>query len=272
MAIVFDNLVIDRPLWGIFRDSNMNVLGGLNQIQNLSISNTSESKDKTDAAGVLIKRFFTSKAVELSAENALFSLSLMGIQTGNAKVDATAENKIIVPMIRQFKKPQTGAWTFTLPKTPIEGTLSVTALTSSGVPDTTHQYELATELAPGKYIISGTTVTIGVDEGDDAYVPDRVQATFMYESENGARVLQSGDKFPKECELILAVLVSDVCDKEIVRLAYITFPAFQMSPDFDITLDTDSPHPFSGTATLDYCDDEKGMYSIAISEDDEGDE
>lgn len=259
--MIFEDLVIDRVLDGVFRDKNANVLGGLNQVQNLSISTTSETKDKTDSTGVLIKRFFTSKSVEISAENAIFSLSLVGLQTGVGKVNADSANKITLPMIKKYAK---SASPITLPKTPIDGTLSVTGLKATGVPDASLSYTMGTAAGPATYAFNVSTneLTLPTDS------TDYVQVMFQYESENGSKVLQSADKFPAECELTLSVLVCDACDKEVLRHAYIVFPAFQMSPDFDITLDTDSPHPFSGTAAVDYCSEDKAMFYIAISEDD----
>ena len=79
MAIQFEDLIIDRTLQGIFENSLGDIIGAVNQLQNVSIETTSETKDKTDAVGALIMRFFTSKAVEVSAENAVFSTSLAAL-------------------------------------------------------------------------------------------------------------------------------------------------------------------------------------------------
>ena len=62
MAIQFEDLIIDRTLQGIFENSLGDIIGGVNQLQNVSIETTSETKDKTDAVGALIMRFFTSKS------------------------------------------------------------------------------------------------------------------------------------------------------------------------------------------------------------------
>lgn len=262
MAIVFDDLVIDRVIDGVFRDKNANVLGGLNQVQNFQITTSADPKDKTDAQGILIKRFFTTKNVEMSAENALFSLSLLGLQTGMGKSVGSADNKIVLPMIKKYAKAEK----VTLPTgiKPLDGTLSVTGLKSTGVPDSTLVYTSAAASGAGVYVYNAETneITLPTD------ATDYVQVQFEYESENGVKVLQTADKFPKECELTLSVLVCDACDKEVLRHAYVVFPAFQMAPDFDITLDTESAHPFSGIASVDYCAADKSLFYIAMSEDD----
>ena len=264
MAITFENLVIDRPLYAIFKNSDNEILGSLNQIQNLSITTSSESKDKLDATGVLVKRFFTSKSVEISAENAIFSLSLMGLQTGNGKDVATNASKITVPMIKKYAKT---ASPVTLPAVPKDGTVMVCGLTADGLCDTSLQYTQDTSAAAGKFSVATANNVATLTLPTDA--TDYVQVMFEYESATATKVLQSADKFPAECEMIMSVLVSDACDKETVRQAYVVFPSFQMSPDFDLTLDTDSAHPFSGAAAVDYCSADKSLFYIAISEEDE---
>lgn len=261
MALIFENLIIDRVLDGVFRNANAQVLGGLNQVQNLSINTTSESKDKTDANGVLIKRFFTSKQVEVSAENAIFSLSLMGLQTGSGKNTASSTNQIVLPMIKKYAKSDSP---IVLSQTPIDGTMSVTGLTPDGLPDATLVYAEDTTAGAGKYTYSSETNTLTLPT--DA--TDFVQVVYKYNTSDGVSVLQTADKFPKECELILSVLVCDACDKETLRHAYISFPAFQMSPDFDLSVATDAAHPFSGIAAVDYCAADKKLFAISISDED----
>lgn len=265
MAITFENLVIDRPLYGVFTNSDNEILGTLNQIQNLSITTSSESKDKLDATGVLVKRFFTSKSVEISAENAIFSLSLMGLQTGNGKEIASAASKVQLPMIKKYAVADSPIQLPVIPKDLAD--VMVCGLTADGLADTTKQYTRGETAGVGQFAIATsngvTTLTLPTDA--EGYV----QVVFEYETESGVKVLQSADKFPDECIFYLSVLVSDACDKETVRQAYLKFPSFQMSPDFDLTLDTDSAHPFSGAAAVDYCSADKSLFYIAISEDDE---
>ena len=70
----FDNLVIDRVVEGWFENKNLDVLAVLDQIQNFQIAVSSTTKDKTDAQGTLIKRFFTAKQAEITGENAMSEL------------------------------------------------------------------------------------------------------------------------------------------------------------------------------------------------------
>ena len=66
----------------------------------------------------------------------------------------------------------------------------------------------------------------------------------------------------------MKVLVADTCSVDTVRAAYIVFPSFQVSPDCDLTLETDSTVSFSGVAQKDYCQAGAPLYYIVMTEDD----
>ena len=106
-AVNFDNLVIDRVVDAWFENSDLELLAVLDQVQNLSVNVTSETKDKTDATGALIKRYYTAKQAEVSGENAVFSLNLLGIQTGTGvKKDTDVEAPRIL-MVKKTDSPIT---------------------------------------------------------------------------------------------------------------------------------------------------------------------
>lgn len=148
MAIQFEDLIIDRTLQGIFENSLGDIIGGVNQLQNVSIETTSETKDKTDAVGALIMRFFTSKSVEISAENAVFSTSLAALQFGQDREIASNSNKILMPRIFTINT-DTIALTGTnkeyqLPDVPAGGVVHINGLTNTGVPDPNKKYKMNT--------------------------------------------------------------------------------------------------------------------------------
>lgn len=261
--INFDQLVIDRILDGWFESKADNsVLAVLDQLQNFQIAVSSTTKDKTDAQGALIKRFYTAKQAEVTGENAIFSLDLSAIQAGNAKLTGT---DVTMPRILQVAK---SASALKLPDTPIDGTLVVYGTLDNGVLDTSKKYTLAAEAGAGKYAISTvegvTTITLPTDA--TAYVQIKYEYK-VAEGKSAARVNHDATNFPKECKATFRVLCSDVCDSETVRAFYIVFPKFQFSPDFTWTPDTESAQPFSATAFKDYCAKEQILFYIAIAED-----
>lgn len=260
MAITnFDNLVIDRVVDGWFESkSTGDVLAVLDQISNFSINTTSETKDKTDAQGALLKRYFTSKSVEISGENATFSLNLFATQNGVSKVTGTA---VVMPRIFIADK---GEGTVTLPEAPIEGTLKVYGTSANGNVDVEKKYTKGTEAGTDTYAISGTTLTLPTNVTDTVQIKyERTVGT----DTTAARVNVQGDKFPKECKATFRVLCSDLCQSEEVVALYVVFEKFQMSPDFDWTVDTESTQNFSATAFKDYCAKNQVLYYIAVAED-----
>ena len=264
--VVFSNLVIDRVLQGLFeqtkKDANgkkyLEVIGALNQIQNLTINTTTDPKDAVDARGVLIKRFYTSKNVEVSGENAIMNLDLAGLQFGNPKANASSADKIVLPRIMQI--PVTGT-TITLEDVPIEGTLTVYGCNSMGLPEV--RYTQGESAKAGVFVLGDKVITLPTD-----VTSGTVQIKYEYETEKGAMVLQTADKFPETCQLTLSVLACEPCDPETLRHVYIVFPSFQLSPDVDLSISTDGVHAFSGSAQVDYCSADKRMFYIAMSDND----
>jgi hypothetical protein len=261
-AINFDSLVIDRVLDGWFEDKNLNVLACLDQIQNFQISVSSTTKDKTDAQGTLIKRFYTAKQAEITGENAIFSLDLSAIQAGTTKLTGS---EVVLPRILQVAKTEKA---LKLPDVPIDGTLIVYGTLENGVVDTSKKYTAGTEAGENTYAVSTvegvTTLALPTNATDYVQIKYEYQVA---EGKSAARVNHDGTHFPKECKATFRVLCSDVCDSETVRAFYIVFPKFQISPDFSWTVDTESAQPFTATAFKDYCAKEQILFYIAIAED-----
>ena len=267
MAIAtFDNLVIDRVVDGWFESkSTGNVLAVLDQISNFSINTTSETKDKTDAQGALLKRYYTSKSVEISGENATFSLNLFATQNGVQKVTGTS---VRMPRIYLASKPVAPATTITLPEQPIAGTFQLYGTSDNGNVDVDKKYTAATGTEPvageDTYVLSGTTLTLPTNATDQVQIKyERI----VTDGTTAARVDVKGDQFPKECKATFRVLCSDLCESEEVLALYIVFEKFQLSPDFDWTVDTESTQNFTATAFKDYCGKGQVLYYIAVADD-----
>lgn len=251
----FDKLAIDRVVDGYFENSDLEILGVLDDIQNFQITNSSESKDKTDSQGALIKRFYTAKSAEVSMENAVFSMNLAAIQMGTSKKKGT---EVVMPRIMQVAASDSP---ITLPEVPIEGTLIVYGTHENGVVDTDLQYTKDTTAGAGKYAYSENegvaTITLPTDATDSVQI--------KYERQVGAdtfaaRVDQDGSSFPKEVKATFRVLVYDVCQADTAFMLYIVFPRFQMAPDFDWTVDTESAQAISATALKSYCAKNQLLY------------
>lgn len=258
----FDSLVIDRVLEIVGENSDGELLYLLNNLSNVSINTTSESKDKTDALGVLIKRFYTSKSVEVSADCNLLSFSMLSQTFGTDKVVATADSKFMAPKILHIDT--TGITEYTIPEKlkPKAPLTKIYALENNGTLG--KAFTVAAAASESEFVYDEGTGKITLPTG----VTGTLIAKYEYETENGVKVTNESDKFPATSSLTMKVLVADTCSVDVVRAAYIVFPSFQVSPDCDLTLETDSTISFSGVAQKDYCQTGAPLYYIVMTEDD----
>lgn len=255
-----NNFVIDHVLRGtMFSNTDGSTLFSISQVQNPSLTVSSESTDAVDALGVPVATFYRAKNAELSCENALFDLSLMAAQSGSVKQVASADKKIVVPAFETIDIDG-AATTYTLKHTPKGDIKEIYKLNGDSTLGT--KYTMGEAASATEFMISGVTLTppSGLVAGDQLYV------MYEYESENAVAVVNTAKDFPKAGKLVLEVLGCDVCNTTEQMFAYLIFPNFKLSPDFDWTIATDSVHAFSGRAQQDYCDKEKKLFSIIIPE------
>ena len=257
-----NNIIVDRVLRGIFSDKNDNIIFALNQVQNLSLNSTSESQEVVDAFGVSIMELMRSKAIEASAENAIYDLGLLAAQYGTEKKEATSDKKITAPRMETFEV--TGE-TYKTKYTPVAMPKAIYKLNGDSTLG-------AKYLAPSKdfegdftYDEDGTiTLPADVKAGDEMFV------MYEYESDKAIEVVNSANEFAKMGKMTFECLVYDVCDPETKIFAYLVLPRFQLSNDFDWSIGGDSQtHAFSGKAHVDYCSRDKKMVRVVIVDDEE---
>lgn len=257
MAFDMNNFIIDRVVRGVaLSQTDDSVLFSLNQITNPSLSVSSESTDAVDALGTPICTFNRAKNAEFSAENAIYDMNLMATQSGTAKQVASDEKKIITPAFETIDID--GSATYTLKHAPKDEIKNIYALNGDGTLGTV--FTKSTSASNSSFAISGSALTppTGLKNGDQLFV------IYEYEAAQAVSVTNSAVNFPTGCKLVLEVLGCDVCDNTKLVFAYLVFPNFKLSPDFDWNIQTDGTHPFSGKAMQDYCDKEKKLFQIVI--------
>ena len=261
MAYDISNFVIDRVIRGIaLSQKDDTVLFSINQIQNPSLNCASESADAVDAMGTPIATFYRAKSAEFSAENALFDMNLMATQLGTTKKIASATNKVTSPAMESFVA---GAEPYTLKHTPKTAPTEIYALNGDSTFGKRYTKGTSASATAFAYTEGKITLPTGIATGTDMFV------MYEYETENAVEVANNATQFPVGCKFIMEILGCDVCDQTSMIYAYLIFPNFKLSPDFDWTIATDSTHPFSGKAQQEYCDKEKRLFSIVIPGDEE---
>lgn len=260
MAFTIDGIVIDRIQMGIAEDFSGNILYTLTQLKDATITISSESKDAVDANGTLIKRFYTGKTGEFSSTNAFVDFNIMAAGTGSPKEVATASAKITMPGIRIIKKGN--AATVTLPGV-LADTVTVVGMAGNGTK--VADYTKDTAAADATFSITGETLTLPTKPADE--VVDFV-VKYNREVSSGVKVVNRADKFPGTIKLTLKALAVDPCSADQVRACYIVLPSFQVSPDVELSLNTDAGIAYSGVLQSAFCDGNKTLYEIYFAEDD----
>lgn len=260
MAFDINNFVIDRVIRGVaLSQKDDSVLFSINQMQNVSLNCASESTDAVDALGTPIATFYRAKSAEFSAENAIFDMNLMATQLGTSKKVASSTAKITAPAMESFTY---GTGSYELKHTPKTAPNEIYVL--NGDSTFGKKFVKGTAASEKEFGITNKTLSLptGLNAGDELFV------MYDYETENAVEVVNSATEFPVGCKFVMEVLGADVCDQTTLIHAYVIFPNFKLSPDFDWSVATDGSHPFSGKAQQAYCDKEKKLFNIVIPSED----
>lgn len=260
MAFDINNFVIDRVIRGVaLSQKDDSVLFSINQMQNVSLNCASESTDAVDALGTPIATFYRAKSAEFSAENAIFDMNLMATQLGTTKKVASSTAKITAPAMESFTY---GTGSYELKHTPKTAPNEIYVL--NGDSTFGKKFVKGTSASETEFAITNKTLSLptGLNAGDELFV------MYDYETENAVEVVNSATEFPVGCKFVMEVLGADVCDQTTLIHAYVIFPNFKLSPDFDWSVATDGSHPFSGKAQQAYCDKEKKLFNIVIPSED----
>lgn len=273
MAYDISNIVIDRVLRGtMFSSSTREALWSISQIQNFSISVTTDSQDAVDATGTPIHRFYRAKQCEVTGENAIFDFHLMAAQGGGdqALVASTSTTKFSVPIFDEIKL--TSATSATLTHTPQLHTGDTYAVPYiyllNGDGTLGKKFTCGSTASAGVYTQAGTTITFAAD---DLAIGDTIIAFYDYEA-NGTsgsqamRLQNTAKDFPKAGRFVMEVLGVDPCSPTDLIYFYLILPNASLSPDVDVDFATDSTHAFSLMANQAYCDHDKLLYEIVVPE------
>lgn len=250
------NFIVDRVISGVGYRSDDSVLFKMDQCQNTSITCGSESTDIVDNVGSPIMTLYRSKTCEISGENAILDFNLTAVQMGTEKNVAAEGATIVVPAQEVFEAK---GGTYTLKHEPITAPAFLYALNKDS--SLGEKYALETS----GFAVTGQTVSLpeGVEDGTMMFI------SYEYESDAAVEIVNSAKNFPKSCKLVLRVLGYNPCNKDNKLGAYVIFPSFEMSPDFDLSLNVGEAQSWSGKASQDYCSKDKRLMSIVVVDEDD---
>ena len=245
------NFIVDRVISGVGYNSKDEVVFKMDQCQNTSITCGSEATDIVDNVGSPIMTLYRSKTCEISGENAILDFNITAFQMGADKTVAGAGKTFVAPAQEVFEAK---GGTYTLKHTPIEKPAFLYALNNDS--SIGEKYALETS----GFAVEGTEVTLPADVEDGTMM----FISYEYTADAGVEIINSAKNFPKSCKLVLRVLGYNPCDKDNKLGAYIIFPSFEMSPDFDLSLNAGEAQAWSGKASQDYCSKEKALMKIVV--------
>ena len=246
------NFIVDRIVRGnMYSHKTGELLWSLNQITNPSLSMEAESVDAVDALGTPIMTFDRSKSCTFSAENAIFDLTLLGEQVGQAATEGTT----MIPMFESFDIDETK--TIKLAKTPVEEVGYIYVLENDG--------SLGTEYKLGEgFSFEGQTITID----EDLAAGTRIFVSYEYEGK-ATYVVNSANKFPTAGKFVLEILGRDVCDATTEIYAMLVLHNAKLSAATEVTFDTESTQGFELVAQQDYCSKDNLLFTLIVPEDEE---
>lgn len=257
MAFDISNFVIDRVLRGTMTSiTDGSVMYFINQITNPQLSFTADSVNAVDALGTTIQTYYRAKTATLSAENSMFDLGLLATQQGTEKHVASTGDKIVAPALETIDIAGT---TVVLSHVPTADITEIYAL--NGDSTLGKKYTVNASATEDQFAYESESHTITLPTG---LTSGQIFVMYEYETESAVEVVSSATQFPKAGKFIMEVLGNDVCDPSKLIYAYIIFPNAKLDPNTDITLSTESTHPFSLQAQQAYCDKEKVLFKIVI--------
>lgn len=267
MAFKLGDLVIDRIVSAVGESTQGELLYVLTNLQEATIDITADSVDATDGTGAIIKTFYRAKTGEFTATNSTLSLPVLAATSGTDAQYATSAVAIDMPMIINAGKLNATDTTVIveLPGITDNGAnanIVVNAVNENG---TLGDAYLASDYAIATQTGKPSKMTITAHEGDNMFIIKYNRSV----KENGVKIVNRSDAFPKSHKLTLKVLIVDPCETDVVRAAYVVFPNFQPSPEVSIGFSTDSTLDFNGRLQTSYCGAQKVLYEIYVCSDDE---
>jgi hypothetical protein len=185
----------------------------------------------------------------------------MNAASGSDIENASATHLVSMP---KFQIIKAGA-TVTLDSNIDDDSLKVIGIFGNGA--NSEALEKDTTASEGKYAYDETTKKITLpDAGED--MPVNYLVKYDRNVDNGMKLVNTADKFPKTMVLTLYCSYVDPCD-DTLKACYVLLPSFQPSPETTINLSADEQEmDFNGSIQVDYCGGDKLLYAIYFPDED----
>ena len=275
MTFKLGDVIVDRLQFGYGAKSNGTPLYALTQLTQANIDITADSTDINDKDGNLVYRKYTGKKGEVTATNAFLNLAVVETISATDAEIATADNGIVMPMIQIVKAGETLDITGY-----VDGSIHVNALSTKGSMGK-DEFKKGSAASATEYAIKHTDASGEPDNtpASDVLTPptadDETQYIIKYKKtiKRGAKITNSGKKFPKSHELFFKSLVVDKCETDVLKAAIIHIPSFMPSPEFSLALQGGDSQTmdYKGSMMLNACSTDGELFSIYYIDEEEDD-
>lgn len=275
MAFKLGDVIVDRLQFGYGAKSNGTPLYALTQLTQANIDITADSTDINDKDGNLVYRKYTGKKGEVTATNAFLNLAVVETISATDAEIATTDKGIVMPMIQIVKAGETLDVTGF-----VEGSIHVNALSTKGSMGK-DEFKKGSAASATEYAIKHTEASGEPDNtpASDVLEPPTANGETQYivkykkTIKSGAKITNSGKKFPKSHELFFKALVVDKCETDVLKAAIIHIPSFMPSPEFSLALQGGDSQTmdYKGSMMLNACSTDGELFSIYYIDEEEDD-
>lgn len=261
MAFNKNELILDRVRSMTFNDlSTGEMLFRLTQLEEPTLTCTSEGEEVTDALGSVITTLYRSKKATFSATNSLVSLDLAAAQYGTKKEVAEKGKELVT---RTFE-------TITIPDS---GNTVKLAHKPANKDDVKFIYSIANgELGKSyKAGASASQTDFVIDEEGTITLPTgltgKIYVEYDFKTENAVRIVNKASKFPEAAKVVIYAIFRDACNENVVYSGVIVCPKAKFNPEsVELALTSTGKHAFELNMMKDYCEDDGDLFTIIVNE------
>ena len=261
MAFNKNELILDRVRSMTFNDlSTGEMLFRLTQLEEPTLTCTSEGEEVTDALGSVITTLYRSKKATFSATNSLVSLDLAAAQYGTKKEVAETGKEIVT---RTFE-------TITIPD-------SATTVKLAHKPANKDDVKFIYSIANGEL---GKSYTAGASASNTEFVVSddgtitlptgltgKIYVEYDFKTENAVRIVNKASKFPEAAKVVIYAIFRDACNENVVYSGVIVCPKAKFNPEsVELALTSTGKHAFELNMMKDYCEDDGDLFTIIVNE------
>lgn len=261
MAFNKNELILDRVRSMTFNDlSTGEMLFRLTQLEEPTLTCTSEGEEVADALGSVITTLYRSKKATFSATNSLVSLDLAAAQYGTKKEVAETGKEIVTRTFETITIPD-GETTVKLAHKPANKA-DVKFIYAIANGELGKSYKAGAASSETDFVIDEQgTITLPTGLAGKIYVE------YEFKTENAVRIVNKASKFPEAAKVVIYAIFRDACNENVVYSGVIVCPKAKFNPEsVELALTSTGKHAFELNMMKDYCEDDGDLFTIIVNE------